>query len=103
LNEDARERAERYIENVEGTLAHIRCIDLPATVTSSGVEKVIDTIKRYVSDTRYHIGEGKFTTALASISYAEGLLDAVRLLKIARFSWPSEELQDATLTGSNLG
>ncbi len=92
MNEDPRERTERYIVNVEKTLSNVTWIKHPITITSTDVKLVLDTMKRYVSDAKFYLHEGKSTTALASISYAEGLLDAVKFLKIAQFSWKTQDI-----------
>jgi FAD synthetase len=92
LNEDAGERAERYMANVEKAIANLEWVNLPITVAMNDLVPILDTVKRYVSDARYFLHEGKSTTALASISYAEGLLDAIKLLRVAKFSWQVRDL-----------
>jgi FAD synthetase len=92
LNEDAGERAERYVANVEKAIASLAWTNLPITIRMNDLVPILDTVKGYVSDARYFLHEGKPTTALASISYAEGLLDAIKLLKVAKFSWQVRDL-----------
>jgi FAD synthetase len=92
MNEDPSERTERYIANVEKALTNLTWIKQPTTVTSADVTLVLDTVKRYVSDAKYYLHEGKSMTALVSISYAEGLLDAVKFLRIAEFSWQTKDI-----------
>jgi FAD synthetase len=87
MNEDAGQRAEKYIANVEKALESLVQTDMPATIAKNDVTKVVDTVRRYVSDSEYYLQSGKSMTALASISYAEGLLDAIKFLGLAKFSW----------------
>lgn len=54
------------------------------------VERVVEEARRYLSDSRYYLGREAYLTALAAVSYAEGLLDSLRLLGLAEFEWPEE-------------
>lgn len=90
MNEDAGERARRYVANVEKAISSATWTSMPTTVTADDARSILDSVKRYVSDTIYYLDEGKPITALASISYAEGLLDAIKFLRIAEFSWKTE-------------
>jgi FAD synthetase len=57
-------------------------------VNSKEVESVVRYVRDYLSDSKFYLGEKKdITNSLISSSYAEGLLDAMRLLKIIEFSW----------------
>jgi FAD synthetase len=87
MNEDASERAKTYVTNVENALLKVRWTSLPATITIDNAISILDSVRRYVSDAKYYLDEHKPITALASISYAEGLLDAIKFLRIADFSW----------------
>ena len=91
MNEDAGERAEKYIQNVERALENLTSTNMPTSITMSDLMGVLDTVKRYISDARFYLQEGKTTTSLASISYAEGLLDAMKFLKIVKLSWQSKD------------
>ena len=48
----------------------------------------MDHVRRYVEDAEFYLEKDDLETALASISYCEGLLDALKLLGIAEFDWP---------------
>jgi FAD synthetase len=52
--------------------------------------RILDHAKRYLDDALYYRGQKRFETALASIAYCEGLLDALRLLEMVEFQWPTE-------------
>ncbi|UCG36224.1 MAG: DUF357 domain-containing protein [Candidatus Bathyarchaeota archaeon] len=51
---------------------------------------ILDYARRYLEDAEYYRSQKKFETALVSIVYCEGLLDALRLLGIVEFQWPEE-------------
>jgi len=90
MTENANERSKRYIAAVETALSELKPITMPMIVTRRDVERVVEVAEKYLSDSKYYGENGKDVTSLASISYAEGLLDAIRFLKLAEFSWPQE-------------
>ena len=90
MSEDAKERSGRYIAAVETALSRLKAITMPAIIARRDVERVVEVANRYLSDSKYYAETGKHVTSLASISYAEGLLDALRFLKLGEFSWPQE-------------
>ena len=84
LNEDPTSRARRYIAITEKALENQRIKDDENhPVLSENVKKILDTIQRYINDARYYLEHDKPTTALASVAYAEGLLDALKFLEIS--------------------
>jgi len=93
MNEDAGERARTYLMKVEQALSTVEWATLPTTIAADDARSILDSVRRYVSDAKYYLGEGESITALASISYAEGLLDAVKFLRIAHFSWKTGDPQ----------
>ncbi len=86
MTEDVRSMAERYISTVELALGELTVKEFQP-VAHPKLIQVIDTVKRYVIDAKYFLNTGRETTALTSISYAEGLLDALRMLGFVAFSW----------------
>jgi len=52
--------------------------------------EVIEYARNYFEDAKYHRDQKKFEVALTSIAYCEGLLDALRLLGVAEFQWPTK-------------
>lgn len=80
LSEDPGERARKYIETAEANLRQDKLVDKGKMVEASSVTKVSDAIHRYVQDARFYLDSGKPATSLASIAYAEGLLDALVFL-----------------------
>lgn len=49
--------------------------------------EVLDLAKRYYDDAIYNYDKGDYITGLIDISYAEGLLDALRMLGATSFTW----------------
>jgi len=74
MNEDPGERARTYLVAIE------RSLKLTETITNPHAFRVVDHARRYVADSKYFLETGKPTTALASVAYAEGLLDSLSIL-----------------------
>ncbi|ALU11887.1 cytidyltransferase [Ignicoccus islandicus DSM 13165] len=86
------ERARKYLEGLRGALKSLNFSD--------DVEKVVDLARRYVDDTEYYVNKGDCETALVTASYAEGLLDALRLIGKANFQWKREERPKVLVGGT---
>jgi hypothetical protein len=84
LSEDSAERAERYIQSLEGALQKNRILTSDSPVKASSIKAVSDALQRYLKDARYYLQNGKPTTSLASVAYAEGLLDALTYLGLTK-------------------
>ena len=76
MSEDPAERARTYLNTVEKALKMIETADNPDML------RIVDYAKRYVADSKYFLETGKATTALASVAYAEGLLDSLSILRL---------------------
>jgi hypothetical protein len=74
MSEDPEERARAYLVAVE------KAINAAETINDRDALRIVDYAKRYVADGRYFLETGKPTTALASVAYAEGLLDSLTIL-----------------------
>ncbi|HYW02082.1 MAG TPA: DUF357 domain-containing protein [Candidatus Acidoferrum sp.] len=83
VNEDPASRARRYIEITERAIQNQKFKEEDHQVRSVDVKKIVDTIHRYINDARYYLEHGRATTALASVAYAEGLLDALKFLELS--------------------
>lgn len=61
-------------------------------LTKSGreVSRVVDEVQRYVSDGRFYFKQKSYLTAVVAASYAEGLLDCLKLLGLVEFTWSGE-------------
>jgi len=66
-----------------------RILKLAEAVSNPDAIRVVDYAKRYVADSRYYLETGKPTTALASVAYAEGLLDSLSIMGVADLERPS--------------
>ena len=84
VSEDPAERAERYIQLLEGALAKNRILTGDFAVKGSNVLRVSDAIGRYLGDARHYLKDQKSTTSLVSVAYAEGLFDALLFLELAK-------------------
>lgn len=58
----------------------------PLPPTDSQIRVILDHVDRYLADAEYYRADKK-PTALTSVAYAEGILDALKLLGIADFQW----------------
>lgn len=77
----------RYVSSVELALKDLKIRDSNSTLVDQNMELVIDAVKRYLSDAKYYLKIKKEAIALTSISYAEGLLDALRIMEVVDFEW----------------
>jgi FAD synthetase len=91
LSEDPAERARRYIAALEHTLQQFSILNETSTVQAARVMKVSDAIQRYLRDARFYLDGDRPTTSLASIAYAEGLLDALKFLDLAKVIEPKAQ------------
>lgn len=80
MSEDPRERAEKYIRVVEGWLGNLEIKEAPHEIKDETVQSVIDAAERYLKDARYFLSSERPVTSLASVAYAEGILDALDML-----------------------
>jgi hypothetical protein len=74
MSEDAGERARKYLNVLAEALEAIK------DIKSAEILRVVDYVKRYLADGKYYLETGRPTTALASVAYAEGLLDSLSIL-----------------------
>ena len=83
MSEDPGERTRTYLAAVE------RALKLVEVVSNPDALRVVDYAKRYVADSKYYLETGKPTTALASVAYAEGLLDSLSIMGVADLQKPT--------------
>jgi diphthine synthase len=77
---------EKYSAGCRRVLRDLTLNDLPRSVTVDDVKALSRHAANYLDDGEYYQAERK-ATALASVSYAEGILDALRLLGLVEFEW----------------
>ena len=82
-----RELVSKYIQNTERALTEIRVTGGSACFDEKRIREIIETAQSYLEDAKYYREKKKLETSLASISYCEGLLDALKLLGFVEFSW----------------
>ena len=85
---ESEEKARRYISSIGVVLS-----DLVKTIPilTNDTRFIVDTAQRYVKDAQYYLERADSSIALASVSYAEGLLDALKFLRIVNFDWPYQK------------
>ena len=83
MDNEAKILAERYVSKLMKVLDGV-------TIGGGKTSHVVDEARRYLSDGRFYLSKGSYLSALAAASYAEGLLDSLRILGLAEFTWPEE-------------
>ena len=81
----------KYIKASEKVFTDLAASKITINVDRAKIEEVIEHAKRYLEDAKYYQKEDRLEIGLASISYCEGLLDALRLLGAIEFSWPTRK------------
>jgi FAD synthetase len=84
-----KELLSKYIQNSERVFAEMKLSQDAKYIDEEKTKEVIDAAKRYLEDAKYYCEKEQFETGLVSVAYSEGLLDALRLLGIANFKWPT--------------
>jgi len=82
LSENPAERAQMYIVSFESAVHEFVPRKKDTLVRNLNVTRIADTIERYLKDAHYYLEHDKPSTSLASIAYAEGLLDALKFLEL---------------------
>ncbi len=82
MREDPAERSEKYLETIAEALKRLRIRKLPATVSHKQVNHVLELVQGYTKDAKHYAASKKPVTSLACVAYAEGLLDALKLLEL---------------------
>ncbi len=81
------ELTSKYIRKTENALKDLELMQVSVCPDETRVKGVIEEAKRYLEDAKYYLDRKRFETSLTSVAYCEGLLDALRLLGFAEFSW----------------
>lgn len=80
------EMVRKYVLKTERVFGKIKVLGESA-VKEDLVREVVDEAKRYFEDAKYYLERKEYEVSLASIAYCEGLLDALRILRLAEFEW----------------
>jgi len=82
----------KYIRNTGRVFEEIKTLDAREVTLNEGkIREVLDYARNYYEDAKFHRDQKKFEVALTSVAYCEGLLDALRLLGMVDFEWPTEK------------
>ena len=76
----------KYTKGCRKVLDELKKKDTPLTITEEQIKEMLEHTERYLDDAEYYWGEQK-PVALTSVAYAEGILDALKLLGIVDFEW----------------
>ncbi len=77
---------EKYGVGCRRVLGELKHSPLPKTINRTQVDELLEHTKRYLDDADYYRGEDD-PVALTGVAYAEGLLDALKLLGLVEFEW----------------
>jgi diphthine synthase len=77
---------EKYSRGCRRALEELKINKLPAKIDGEQVDELLDHAGRYLDDTEYYSADQK-PVALTSVAYAEGVLDALKLLGLVEFEW----------------
>lgn len=77
---------EKYIAGCHGVREKMKTTTPTTPPTQAQIQNLLDHVDRYLADAEYYKADKK-PTALTSVAYAEGILDALKLLGIADFEW----------------
>ncbi|MGC9010393.1 MAG: DUF357 domain-containing protein [Sulfolobales archaeon] len=83
LIQEMGERLRKYIVNMTLTLE----VAKKNFTGDKRAREVLDEVERYYQDAKYYYDKGDYVTGLVAISYAEGLLDALKALGYTYFDW----------------
>ncbi len=76
------------IASAEYALSKMEIAKTRVNVDIKGVKKVLESAKAYLEDAKYYENKKRFEVSLASVTYCEGLLDALKLIGAVKFEWP---------------
>ena len=81
----------KYISMAEKVFIELKPTKTPISLTDEMVASVLSYANDYLEDAKYYKAQGNLETSLTSVSYCEGLLDALRLIGAVNFEWPSNQ------------
>jgi len=84
------ERISRYEANLRKAFSEI---SRATRELGAQPREIIDLAFSYAEDAKYFKEKGDLTTALISLSYAEGLLDALRIMGVVEFTWTDKQVR----------
>ena len=97
LEEALASRVRTYLEMVSRVLDKL---DINSLKHHSKALEVLNLARLYRDDAKYYLSTGDLPTALACISYAEGLLDALKIMGLTNISWVREKPKKVLVAGT---
>jgi FAD synthetase len=85
------ELVSKYVASAEHVLTDVKFVEDPPSLDAKNTRKVMEAAKSYLKDAKYYRDRKKFEVSLASVAYCEGLLDALKLLGVVKFEWPTKK------------
>ena len=90
MKKNLQSKASKYIQKTRKVLTQIQLPSTPPPLNGSKVNELLDSVSRYVADAEFYLSQNQIETALISIVYSEGLLDALKILGQIHFEWPEQ-------------
>lgn len=84
-----KELTSKYIRNSDRVLSEIKMGQDVVAIDKEKIRGIIENARQYLNDAKYYEERNMLETSLASVAYCEGLLDALHLLGVVEFTWPS--------------
>lgn len=84
---EIKERALKYIVNLKEAFSTLNIL-----FKNEKVIEAINEAKRYFEDAKYYFERESYIDSIVCSSYAEGILDALKLMKLIDFTWPSKHI-----------
>ena len=78
---------DRYIQSAKIALSEIEGKMPKKKGCNKKVFEVLQSASRYLEDAQFYQTKRNFKTALTSVAYCEGLLDALKILGLVTFQW----------------
>ncbi|MCX8208061.1 MAG: DUF357 domain-containing protein [Sulfolobales archaeon] len=89
-------RVRSYINSLELALKEART----KSRQSKEVADIVKLAELYMEDAKYYLSLGDLITSTSCVAYAEGLIDALRMLGLADFSWRRSEVYRVLVAGT---
>lgn len=103
INEELREqstvedRIRIYVRMVENALEQVRG---QLSSLDEKDKKIVELVGLYLQDSKYYLEKRDYVTALATVSYAEGLLDSLNITGKIKIEWKREKPRKVLVAGT---
>jgi FAD synthetase len=91
------DRIKLYIRMVENALEQARG---QLNSLNENDKKLVELAELYLQDSKYYLEKKDYATALATVSYAEGLLDSLNLTGKIKIEWKREKPRKVLVAGT---